>query len=343
MAPWTSPRTKCRIIELKKTGKKARDIKKELFPQRDLSERSINRIWNRYHAKENYNDVGKSSGRPKKLDERAARRATRHLANCDVRNATELQRTHFPEVDVQTVKRTLKDSGLGAHPRANVPLITKANLPKRKAWAREYRKWTQENWDQVIFSDESIYRVFGTDGIDWCWRRDTERLDPRFTKKNVKHGGGKVTVWGMITRDGPGRLTRIWGNMNKHLYREILEDDLLGSLDDLEMDRSEYYFQQDNDPKHTAGIVREWFEENHIDVLPWVSNSPDMNIIEHVWDRLDRMVRARDPLPRTEDQLWEALQEEWENLDVEYLWKLYDSMPRRVEELYRANGGTTHY
>ena len=68
-----------------------------------------------------------------------------------------------------------------------------------------------------------------------------------------------------------------------------------------------------------------------------------MNIIEHVWDQIDHLVRSHDPLPCNCDKLWEALQEEWENFPQEALDKLYESMPRRVTALIAAQGGNTKY
>lgn len=43
------------------------------------------------------------------------------------------------------------------------------------------------------------------------------------------------------------------------------------------------------------------------------------------------------------DELWEILKEEWENLDIEFIHKLYCSMPDYVESLYKAYGKYTHY
>ena len=162
--------------------------------------------------------------------------------------------------------------------------------------------WTAEDWRCVAFSDKSIFRVFGTDGIEWCWRKPGERLDQRYTKKKVKHGGSKVTVWGMITYPAVGRIVHIEGNMDRFLYREILDDDLWGSFQDLGLNLANYYYQQDGDPKHWASICREWFEDHSIDLLPWVPSSADMNIIENVWSQLERQIRARPILPQTETQ-----------------------------------------
>lgn len=201
----------------------------------------------------------------------------------------------------------------------------------------------EEEWKAVTFSDESIFRVFGSDGFDWCWRRKGERLDPKYTKKKVKHGGGKVVVWGMITPHGVGHLVRIYGNLNSTLYREILEDDALGTFSDLELDPKDYYFQQDNDPKHTAKIIKAWFTKHGIDLLHWPPNSPDLNIIENLWDYLDKQIRKREHLPTSEETLWEAMQEEWYKIPQSYIDALYRSLPDRMAAVCGARGGNTRY
>ena len=343
MAPNTTPTKKAIICTMKKAGFSHDEIRAALPDRHNITKRQINRIFVRYGDKENYYSVGHSSGRPRKLTPRDTRVALRHLANCDAHDASDLKRLYFPEVSVATLKRALRREGLGSHIRRTVPFISKKHLHVRKKWAEEHLDWTLDNWRAVNFSDESIFHVFGSDGIEWCWRRPGERLDPRFTKKKVKHGGGKVTVWGMITAKGVGRIVRIEGNLNKELYCEILEDDVLGTYHDLHMDPQRFYFQQDNDPKHTAKIVKAWFQANNVDLLPWPPNSPDISIIENLWDYLDHKIRARNPLPRSEEDLWIALQEEWYRIDIGFIEKLYASLPQRVYDVYHANGGNTRY
>ena len=195
----------------------------------------------------------------------------------------------------------------------------------------------------MIFSDESKFNLIGSDGRQWCWREPGKGCDSKFTKKTVKHGGGSVMVWVCLTPHGVGQLQRIHSIMDRFVYCNILSQSLLGTLDKLDLNRSSLYFQQDGDRKHTAAYTMGWLEDQGFDVLGWCPNSPDMNIIENLWDHLDRMVRSRDPLPRNLDELWEALKEEWANIDQGYIDSLYASLPNRVRELLKANGGETHY
>jgi len=343
MAPYTTAVEKAIICTMRKLGSSHDAIRAALTNHHNLTDRQINRIFTRYGDKENYDELGHKIGRPHKFTPHDRRVALRHLANCDAINATQLRNDYFPDVCVDTVKAALREEGRHAYIRATVPFISQKNLHVRKMWARERLDWTVANWRAVNFSDESIFHSFGSDGLQWCWRKPQERLDPRYTKKKIKHGGRKVTIWGIITARGVGRIVRIEGNLTKELYCEILEDDVLGTYREFRMKPHAFYFQQDNDPKHTAKIVHAWFEKNDVDLLPWPPNSPDINIIENLWDHLDRKIRARRPLPRTEDELWEALQEEWYAIDTSFIDKLYESMPDRVRAVYNAHGGNTRY
>uniref|UniRef100_A0AAZ3Q165 Uncharacterized protein n=1 Tax=Oncorhynchus tshawytscha TaxID=74940 RepID=A0AAZ3Q165_ONCTS len=66
----------------------------------------------------------------------------------------------------------------------------------------------------------------------------------------VKHGGCSIMLWGCCSAAGSGRLVRIEGKMTGAKYREILDENLLQSAQDLRLGQR-VTFQQDNNPKST--------------------------------------------------------------------------------------------
>ncbi|KAJ8870702.1 hypothetical protein PR048_029727 [Dryococelus australis] len=64
--------------------------------------------------------------------------------------------------------------------------------------------------------------------------------------------------------------------------------------------------------------------------------APDLNPIEHLWDELDRRVRARQARPKSIAQLMEWLKEEWRRILVDVLQTLVESMPDRVAAVIAA-------
>lgn len=150
-------------------------------------------------------------------------------------------------------------------------------------------------------------------------------------------------VWGCFTSDGVGNICRIYGHMNGDLYRQILKEDLLGTIAWHGMNKENIIFQQDNDPKHTAHLTKQWFEDNGVKVLDWPAQSPDLNPIEHLWNEMDRRLRRLGTPVRTQDQLWDAIQKIWVELGSDVCKKLVDTMPTRINDVIRANGGYTKW
>ena len=83
-------------------------------------------------------------------------------------------------------------------------------------------------------------------------------------------------LWGSFSAAGTWRPVRIKGKMNRAKYREIIDETLLQSSQDLRLGQR-FTFQQDNDPKHTATTTQEWLWDKFLNVLEWPSQSPDLN------------------------------------------------------------------
>lgn len=57
-----------------------------------------------------------------------------------------------------------------------------------------------------------------------------------------------IIIWECFTSGGVGNICRIYDHMDGDLYCQILEEDLLGTIEWHEMDKNNVIFQQDNDP-----------------------------------------------------------------------------------------------
>ncbi len=122
--------------------------------------------------------------------------------------------------------------------------------------------------------------------------------------------------------------------MNAAKYRDILDENLLQSAQDFRLGRR-FTFQQDNDPKHTAKITKEWLHNNSVTVLEWPSQSPDLNPIEHLWRDLKMAVHQR--LPSNLTELERICKEEWQRIPKFRCEKLVASFPKRLMAVLNQN------
>jgi len=72
-----------------------------------------------------------------------------------------------------------------------------------------------------------------------------------------------------------------------------------------------FLFQHDCAPVHKARSVKTWMSQFGVEELDWPAQSPDLNLIEHLWDELERRLRARHSRPTSVSVLTNALLEEW--------------------------------
>ncbi|CAO4373033.1 unnamed protein product [Caenorhabditis nigoni] len=285
----------------------------------------------------------KSPGRPRITSKNMDRNIVRASREDPQRSSTDIQMVVKTPNEVtpslRTVRRRLQDAGLHGRRPAKKPSISKKNRIARVAWARAHLHWGRQDWANHVFSDESKFNLFGTDGIKWIRRPVGCRFDPSYQLQTVKHGGGSVMVWGCFSGTSIGPLRRITGIMDRFVYEDILENTMRPWARST-VGRA-FVFQQDNDPKHTSNHIKEWFRRRHVDLLDWPSQSPDLNPIEHLWEHVERQLRG--VRASNANQKFDQLQDVWQAIPMSVIDTLFDSMPRRCQAVIDAKGFPTKY
>ena len=95
----------------------------------------------------------------------------------------------------KTVRRRLHDNGIDSYWAARKETLTQRHKETRVGFALQYLPYTEENWRNVVFSDESCIQIM-KNGRTRIWRRKGERLDEGFLQEVQRSGRFSVPVWG---------------------------------------------------------------------------------------------------------------------------------------------------
>ncbi|XP_057673496.1 ras-related protein Rab-40C isoform X1 [Corythoichthys intestinalis] len=326
--------TRDKIVDLHQAGKTEYAIGKTLGVMKSTVGAFI-RKWKTYKTTDNL----PRSGAPCKISPHGVKMITRTVSKNprttqgDLVN--DLQRAGTT-VTKATISNTLRRQGLKSCTARRVPLLKKVNVHARLRFAREHLDDPEEDWENMLWSDETRIELFGRNTGSRVWKRKNTELHLKNTIPTVKHGGGNIMLWGCFSAKGPGRLICVKERINGTMYREILSENLFPSAWALKMRRG-WVFQHDNDPKHTARATKEWLRKKHIKVLEWPSQSPDLNPIENLWRELKVYVAQRQPQNIT--ALEEICMEEWAKIPATVCEKLVKSYRKRLASVI-ANKGT---
>ncbi|KAI2666432.1 Transposable element Tcb1 transposase [Labeo rohita] len=262
------------------------------------------------------------AGRPAKLSywgRRGKEALVREVKKNPKITVAELQEKIGESCRKSTITAALHQSGLYGRVARRKPLLSARHMKACMEFAKKHLKDSK---------------------MRYVWRKPGTAHHLSNTVPTVKHGGGSIMLWGCFSAAGTGRLVAIEGKMNAANYRDILDENLLQSAQDLRLGRR-FTFQQDNDPKHTAKITKEWLHNNSVTVLEWPSQSPDLNPIEHLWRDLKMAVHQR--LPSNLTDLERICKEEWQRIPKSRCEKLVASFPKRLMAVLDQKGASTKY
>ena len=91
-------------------------------------------------------------------------------------------------------------------------------------------------------------------------------------------------------------------------------------------------------PAHLARATTAYLDANNVNVVDFPPKSPDLNIIENIWDELNRRVRRTEAKPTTLNQLRAKVLFEWNKLPKNYVQRYVTSMRRHCLAVVNSAG-----
>ena len=104
---------------------------------------------------------------------------------------------------------------------------------------------------------------------------------------------------------------------------------------------TDFVSQQVNASIHVSHRIREFFSEEGVQVLDWLSKSPDINPIENLCSIVSRKVHTNGTQFERVSELKAALIATWNAIPDATLAPLVRSMPRRCIEVIDKKGKKT--
>lgn len=326
------------VIALLESGRSQRYVANRF----NVSQSVVSRAWTRYQDTGHYRRR-RGQGRRRVT----SAREDRNIVNMAVRERTisaryiRAQLFQNRPVSNSTIRNRLRQANLRSRNRACVPMLTSAHRRARLEYARTHINWTQRQWRQVLFTDESRFCIFNNDRRVRVWRRRNERFNRACVATVRAFHGGSVMVWAGISMTQRTDLVTIPppGLTAARYINEVLQPHILPFRQRI---GDQFILMQDNARPHTAVLTRQFLQNNDITVLDHPAMSPDLNPIEHVWDLMGRRLRNYPRQPTTLAELERVLQQIWQEIPQNEINRCI-SMRNRLLEVIRRRGGNTSY
>lgn len=262
-----------------------------------------------YYVIKKYSNTGMiydlpRSGRPKALSENSHQQIDKWLQENNELTTTNILNSLISQgarISRSSVGRAIQRLGWSGKTTRYCQLIREANKQKRMDFCQHMLS-TRENFYDIIFTDETLVQLKPTHRKSYHKKGQQRRFRPK-----PKHPV-KVNVWGGISSRGATDVVIFTGIMDAQLYTRILSTALIPFMN--KHPTVSFRFQQDNDPKHTSRVARDFFTTHGVNWWKTPAESPDLNPIERVWHHL-KLYLTYHVKPRNKSELVEGIKEFW--------------------------------
>ncbi|MBW0568455.1 hypothetical protein O181_108170 [Austropuccinia psidii MF-1] len=233
------------------------------------------------------------------------------------------------------------------HPREKLANI-KEMITAEVSIGTDHQHWTINDWQAVIWTDESVFELGKKSMQTRVWRLPNEKYNIDFMQVNHRSGRRSVMIWGAFCGRFQSNLIipPTQQRTAQNFFDNVYIPGLIPFIEELEelglYKREKFILMKDGAPIHSAQISTEWRANNNIQKLVWPANSPYLNPIENLWFKMKYTVTTLYN-PRTMDELQEAISMAWDSMPVSHLDALLASMPHRMQAVIHNNGAPVRW
>ena len=130
-------------------------------------------------------------------------------------------------MSVGTIRKRLLAARYWYRRTARCPRLTLEHRRRRRVRGRRHRVWDLRQLRHCIFSDESRFSQYHSDGRVRVRRRQGERLIDACAQPKDGNRGPSVMVLGAIRHGERSELAVVDGAMNRHRYIQILLNQIM--------------------------------------------------------------------------------------------------------------------
>lgn len=327
---------RARAVGMLEAGVAARQVAATI----NVSHTAINKLrqkWLQLHTTERLPGTGRQKVTTEEEDRVLVERIQQH----PFETAAEAKEASGFPASVRTARRRISVRGLRNRAAEIKEVLLDRHRYARIQYAEAQLHRPDDFWDNVIFVDEKTWQSTKSGKVK-VYRPDNTRYDPRYVCQRPRSGRFSVHSWAWMSIAGPGVIWSIDGNLTGAQYTDILRDVMMPSVTIAH--QNDFWLLQDNSPIHTSRIVRDWIGEQQFHVLPHPARSPDLNPIENLWGIAQRTIETLyDVPPRNRDELWDRVQNAWEQISVDCCQNTIRNMPRRLRQVLERQGNWTDF
>lgn len=246
-------------------------------------------------------------------------------------------------ISAKTLRRYCRSMGLSKYRAPKKFYVAPIHCEERLWVARRRCAWTADQWNRIVFTDES--------GLDNSGFQQMYVRRPRGKRLNAKYvyrapnATKRINYFSWVTCRGVGELI-VYDRMDSQTFCHEVLPVMMQRLR-AEFGGDNFQIIHDNAPFYTSNyttlhLSRTGFDKFFISIPPY---SPDMNIIEHLWAVLRRKVKRHCFMHgQSRGRAFaELVKNFWSAIPSSMIENLYRSLPVRLTRIVEAEGLPTKY